>query len=430
MKALDTNMLVWVLVLAATIVPLTRVFGFLANRLGQPKVVGEIFSGVLLGVTLKSIFALQSGFTSSATYSTLLVMSQLGIVLLMSQLGMEFEFGVLKKNRRIRALVLIPAIGIAGAFTAGIFMGGWYMHVEGLPFSGPLLALCGILFSVTALPVLGRILVENHMQKTAVGVTTITVAAITDIFSWIMVGALMLFATNQAFQSLLFQVGMLGLIAVLLFKVIRPLFFYYVPAEKTSDWGIFAVISLVFLMAVAMECLGFCAVLGGFIAGVALHKHHEAHKQMDTRIMPFVNAVLVPIYFTVTGMRIDLGAFVSPSSLYWLLAFVLIASTSKILFSAVAAKLCNFSIFDSLKIGVLVNTKGLMELIVLNIAYDLGIIDGDLFSIMVLLAILTTVLTHPLTRVVDKCSKRFSGLTLNALTALEEKPVTNLSKTV
>lgn len=274
-----------------------------------------------------------------------------------------------------------------------------------------LMLICGISFSITALPILGRILIERNMEHSETGVTAIAAAGINDLIGWIALGAVVVFTSGQGAVQTLVKLVAIAVFLVVFFRCVRPWLVKRLQADTQhsallSDVHFGAIIGGVFVTAIITAWLGVFAIVGGFLVGTALYQCKALLEQWNLRMRPFVNIVLVPIFFFYTGMKIELGALVTAQDILWCLAWVLCACLSKGLSCAFAAKLAGFSLMDSLRIGTLLNTRALMELVVLNIAHSLGLMPPQLFSILVIMALVSTLITSPLLNAIQRFSAR------------------------
>jgi Kef-type K+ transport system membrane component KefB len=256
--------------------------------------------------------------------------------------------------------------------------------------------------SITALPVLGRIFFETGFARTRAGVIAISAAAINDVIGWMLLGAVALLITGS------FSFGWVGLrllslagIAAIAFVVVRPFLHRYFTAhlaenDRLKHTGISAVLVLLFLFAIATSRLGLHALIGGFIFGVCLHQHRAFVAEWRTRIGPLVNTLFLPIFFTHTGLRTDVGSLDSGSDVLQCIAICVLAFVCKYGGGFLGAKLAGESSRTAHILGICMNTRGLMELVVLNVGYELGILPPDIFTQLVYMAVITTLIATPL----------------------------------
>ncbi|MGP0172648.1 cation:proton antiporter [Pseudomonas sp. NCHU5208] len=393
--------LIVILIALASIVICGRLAGGVAVRYRQPRAVGEISGGILLGIALSALWPASSGYLHGHTGQVLSVMAQIGIVLMMFQVGMEFDFELLKRRQSKRAVFWIVLLGIPIPFLAGMLAATIYAASHAVENRLGLMLICGVAFSITALPILGRILLERNLQNTEAGVITITAAGLNDLLGWIILGAVVVFATGQDVHAIALQSGVIVLFLAVLFFGVRPLLVrYYLKQEHSdrglSDSGMGLLAGGVLLVGAFTAWLGIFAVVGGFLLGTSLYQCRGLLRQWNQKVTPFVNVVLVPIFFFYTGMKVELSAFSGSDEVLLCIGWVAAGCLSKGLSCALAARIAGLPSIESLRIGVLLNTRALMELVVLNIAHELGLVPQALFSVLVMLALVSTLITAPL----------------------------------
>ena len=401
-------LLYFTLLQLSIIVVVARLAGEIAVRLSQSRAVGEIVAGLMLGPSLFGLL-LPETFTyvfRSAPPEPMTIMSQIGLILLMFQIGLEFEFGHLKAGQNRKAVINISLMGLALPFAAGVLF-GWLSH----PYLAPQLNLLayelfvGTAFSITALPILGRILMELGLTRTRVGVIAISSAAINDVIGWLML-AVVTALTIAKFSPTGFAVK-IGLIAVyiaLCWWVVRPLLLrllrrFSADSGKLSPNLVGILIGAIFLSGMATYSLGIFAIFGGFMLGVLLHDQAAFTHAWRDKIGDFVVVFFLPIFFTYTGLRTDIGALSSPELWGWCALLLLLATVSKFGGCYFAARRSGMEPREAKAIGIMMNTRALMELVVINVGLDLGVIPPDVFTMLVIMAILSTVITTPALRI-------------------------------
>ena len=359
----------------------TRLVTVVVRRLGQTDVSGEILAGLLLGPSL--LGALFPNFMNelfpASTGTIFTGLAQVGLIFLMFQIGLEFEFQRhLGGNRR--SIVLISLVGLAVPFAMGYLSAPWF-HArlsEPVPLLGFQLFFA-VAMSITAIPVLGRILMELGLSHTRTAALTIGAAAIDDVSGWIILGAISLlvkgaFSWGWAVPRV---AGLVGYLALVFFVVRQPL--RRVIADHLSRYGAMRptfvpyIVVLLFASAAITSNLGVFAIIGGFVIGVAVHDDRHFAEEWKRRVSPIVWAFFLPIFFAYTGLRTDVGAIQGWRGLVTLLLIFAVAFSSKFGGAYVAARLVGEGQRSALTIGVSMNTRGLMELIVLNIGKDLGL---------------------------------------------------------
>lgn len=398
------ELLFMVLAQLVVIVVAARLGGRLAVRCGQTRVVGEIIVGLLLG---PSLFGAVLPTASAALFSPevappITVLSQIGLILLMFQIGLEFDFSHLLARHNRHAVAKVSAVGLALPFVLGIGFAGVSHVVLAPTIDAQAYALfIGTAFAITALPILGRIMLEFQMTRSVIGVIAISSAAINDVVGWLLLAGVTMIAVAD-FDAGSFALRLLGLAGyvVLSWCVLRPLLQSMLKRNAVSEQSlpldvVGFVIAAMFLSAMATYKLGIFAIFGGFMLGVLLHDHAGFVAAWRRQIGGFVMVFFLPIFFTYTGLRTDIGAL--QGSLWaWCGLLITLATFGKFYGCYVAARWAGLDPAQARVIGAMMNTRALMELVVINIGFDLGVIPASVFSMLVLMAIFSTVITTPL----------------------------------
>lgn len=401
------NLLFWTLLQLIVMVVAARCGNNIARRLGQPGAVGEIVAGLMLGPSLFGHFLPETslalfGATASAPIT---IISQIGLVLLMFQIGMDFEFGHLAQRRNRHGSLGITAASITVPFALGFMLGQlsaavFAPHVDATAYS----LFCGVGLAITAVPILGRILKEYDLTRTEIGVVAISAAALNDVTGWIMLAGISAYAAAQfSLNAMALQVGGIVLLAAVSWFGLRRgvhwlLAKFPVTAGEVPPNLMTIVIGFTFTMAICTYKLGIFAIFGGFLAGLLFHHDHAFVEAWRRQVGRFVLVFFLPVFFTYTGLRTNVLGLTTIADWGWALAFLTAAVLGKILPVFMAAKLARFSTGESAVLGALMNTRALMELIVLNIGYDLGLLPQNVFTMLVIMAVVTTVMTGPLLR--------------------------------
>jgi Kef-type K+ transport system membrane component KefB len=384
----------------------TRLVTWAVRRLGQTDVSGEILAGLLLGPSL--LGALFPDFMHAlfpaSTGPIFAGLAQVGLIFLMFQIGLEFEF-----QRHLggshRSIALISLIGLAAPFAMGYLSAPWF-HArlsEPVPLFGFQLFFA-VAMSITAIPVLGRIFMELGLAHTRTAALTIGAAAIDDVSGWIILGTISLLVKGAfSWGWAVPRIAGLAVYLALVFFVIRaPL--RRAVADHLARYGgmrltvVPYVVILLFVSAAITSNLGVSAIIGGFVIGVALHDDRRFVEEWKRRVSPIVWVFFLPIFFTYTGLRTDIGAIRGWSGLLTLVLVLAVAFVSKFGGAYAIARLVGEPHRSALTIGVCMNTRGLMELIVLNIGKDLGLLPTDVFSMLVIMALVSTFIATPLIR--------------------------------
>ena len=393
-----------VLVQLVVIIAAARLAGLLFRKLGQPSVCGEIAAGLILGPSLLGRFFPEAAHRifDPSVGPILAIISQLGLILLMFLIGLEFDFGHLNDNRR--TAVSISVAGIALPFTLGMAL-GFYMH-PALGLSGSSLNFALFMaaaMSITAIPILGRIMIELNLNRTRLGALTISAAALDDASGWIIL-ALVTAIVRSAFDptKMILMVSGVIVYGVVMFLVVRPVVCRWAREQVRKHDGqlnlntLAILLIMVFLSASITNLIGIFSIFGGFAMGAILFDEHEVREAILARLHDFVAVFFLPIFFTYTGLRTDIGSMTG-LGLWVFCAMVLAAAVlGKFGGCTLAARFSGMPWRESAIIGVMMNTRALMELIVINIGYDLGIIPKEVFFMLVFMAVVTTYMTTPL----------------------------------
>lgn len=393
-----------ILLQLAIIVAAGRLGGELAARFGQARVVGEMLVGILLGPTLFGAVApevFKSVFTDIPP-APMMVLSQIGLILLMFEIGMEFDFSLLAHNHHKRATTLVSIFGIVVPFSLGLVFGY---------FTAPLLAPgvnqvgCALFvataFSITALPTLGRILMEFRLTRAPIGVVAISAAAVNDVVGWLILMVVSALAISSfSFGNFAMRLGALAVYATFCWYLLRPALSHLIRIEARRNPGLSSnllacMLVLLFLSALSTYLIGIFAIFGGFMLGLLLHGEREFTEQWADKVGRFVQVLLLPVFFTFTGLRTNVGSLNTAMDWGWCLLLISVATLGKFGGGYIAARMAGSDHVSAKILGLLMNTRGLMELIVLNIGLDMGFISQKLFTMLVLMALVSNVMTTP-----------------------------------
>jgi Kef-type K+ transport system membrane component KefB len=401
-------LLFFTLLQLAVIVLAARAGGALALRCGQSAVVGEILVGVLLGPSLFGALAphaFEAVFRSTPA-EPLTILSQVGLLLLMFQIGLEFDFSHLAQRVHRRTVWAVAGAGLVAPFAIGAAFGALVpREVAGTDNRLGFVLFVATAFSITALPVMGRILVDFKMTRSPLGVIAISCAAINDVIGWLML-ALVSALSVSAFSAGPFALRVLGIVLVgaLAWWVLRPLLSRFVRRQMQGDPAVLpptlmgAMLACVFVAGMTTFQLGIFAIFGGFLMGVLLHRETAFVRAWHTRVGSFVNVFFVPIFFTLTGLRTDIGSLHDGPAWGWCALLIALATLAKLGACYAAARWVGLDPVRARIIGMLMNTRGLMELVVINVGLEMGMIGRQVFTMLVLMALFSTVITSPALR--------------------------------
>jgi Kef-type K+ transport system membrane component KefB len=394
-----TSLLLQLIVILTT----ARVCGWVLRYVGQPGVVGEMAAGLMLGpVVMGALFPeLHAQLFSKASLQGLSSLSTLGLVLFMFVVGLELRAakGVREQLRSagyvgVLSTVVPAALGIAIA-----------------PALHPMLAPAGVGFwpfalfiaaalSITAFPVMARILKDRGMTRTSFGQLSLGAAAVVDVFAWILLAFVVAMAgAGEGFHGLLKTT--LGMVVVLcvLFLGVKPAFAWLLrtkaPEGEPSITLMAALMIGLLASALATEWLHLHAVFGAFLFGACLPRDDRLLKSLTERIEPISIVVLMPLFFALAGLGTTSNAF-SGAGFGAMMLILAVAAFGKIAGGAIGARMAGYGWRDSLATGSLMNARGLMELIVMKIGLDAGLIGPELFTMLLVMALVTTAMTGPL----------------------------------
>lgn len=398
------QLLAFTLLQLALIILAARGAGNLACRLRQPRAVGEIVAGLLLGPSLLGAVAPVSfhWLFHSVDGSPLTVISQIGLILLMFQVGLEFDFAHLRDRRSRRAAVAVTAAGILCPFGLGLGY-GWLSAPTLAPAIDPLAysLFIAIALSITAVPILGRIMLEFDLHRSRLGVITITAAAANDAIGWVLLALVAAVATDRlSWLRLALQVGLLLGYLVIAWLLVRPLLLrllrhYSLRAGILPQSLLAWLLAVIFGSALLTSRLGIFAIFGGFLTGVLLHDQTTLVRAWKNRVEDLVSVFFLPIFFTYTGLRTDIGELGGGVLWGWFGLLLGLAVLGKFGGCYAGARCAGLTAAESRNIAIMMNTRALMELIVVNLGFDLGVIPRPVFTMLVLMALISTVMTAP-----------------------------------
>ena len=385
------------------VIALAQLAGRAFRRMGQPAVVGEIVVGILLGPSLLGLLAPQTFAFLFPTDSlgTLRLLSQVGVCLFMFCVGMELDVKQVRRNSYVA--LAVSHVSIAFPYLLGVLL-AYFLFSEfagaGTTFTAFALFM-GISMSITAFPVLARILQDRGMSRTFVGATALTCAAIDDATAWTILAFVVAIASATSLTSFSLNVVLILVFVVIMMLGVRRVLPHLLGQERMNQdapsHGTLAIIvCLVMAASLSTEVIGIHALFGAFLAGAVMPQVAGFREKIDKRISAVGSVLLLPLFFVFTGLRTPIGLLEDLEGWSICLLITAIATLGKLGGSAAAARFTGMNWRESLQLGALMNSRGLMELIALNIGYDLGILSPRIFTMLVIMAVLTTMMTAPL----------------------------------
>jgi Kef-type K+ transport system membrane component KefB len=390
------------LLLQIVVVLLTAlVCGWIARKLGQARVIGEIIGGILLGPSVFGRIAphLSLVIFPQSSFGSFEVLSTIGLILFLFLIGSELDYEHLRQQKMTATFtsaisILLPfvlALIVAPSFRARF----GFDDIGRLPFT----LFLGISMSITAFPVLARILEERGIQSTALGTTALMCAAVDDICAWLLLAvALTLIPSANNTTPISHRLLWLAAYLVVMAFVVRPIGKWLAKRQTSialSYEFLAAVLAVVLASAAATEAIGVHPLFGAFIAGVCFPRVPRWQSAVRTRLETIVSALLLPLFFALTGMRTRLDLLSGAGIWFWTMVVLIVAVAGKVGGAVLAARWTGHSWQNAWGLGALLNTRGLIELIVLNIAYNAHVFSPTLFTMLVVMALVTTLMTSP-----------------------------------
>jgi Kef-type K+ transport system membrane component KefB len=393
-----------------TILLAGRCMRWLFRKINQPAVVGEMAAGILLGASfLGHYFPEVSQFIFPLkSIDTLNLLSQIGLILFMFIVGLELDMGMLKG--KTNTAVVISHASIVAPFTLGVGL-AYYTYSSYAPAGVQFLSYAlfvGISMSITAFPVLARIIQERGLSKTNLGTIAITCAAADDVTAWCILALVIAIVKAGSVWSALYTILLAIGYVLLMLKVVKPILKR--PGKQVSGTHIPVTVLATYIVvligsAYLTDAIGIHALFGAFMAGIVMPSDMRFRNFFIEKIESVALFLLLPLFFVSTGLRTQIG-LLNTAEHWWLCGLILvIAVMAKFGVSSAAARYTGQSWKESLQIGALMNTRGLTELVVLNIGYDLGVITPQIFTMLVIMALTTTLMTGPLLNLINRIFK-------------------------
>ncbi len=399
---------VFMLIQMIIIIAASRALGYLFSKIGQPSVIGEITAGIVLGPSLLGQVWPEgmSLLFPADSIQMLGTLSQLGLILFMFVIGMELDFHQFKNKARSALLISHGTISLA--FLSGLLLSLFLFETFGNPEGGFLsfALFLGISFSVTAFPVLARVVFEKGLHKKNIGILALAAAAFDDVTAWCLLAGIIAFSEAGSALNMFYTLSLVGVFLLIVFLLIQPFFKrlgeIYATPENTNKTVVGLVFVVVFGFSLTTEILGIHALFGAFIAGLIMPSKVGFKQNLIDKIEDISLVMLLPLFFAYTGLRTDFSILFQENILSYALLIIAVAMSVKVGGGMLLAKFSGNSWKDSLILGTLLNTRGLMELIVLNIGYDMKILSSEMFTILVLMALSTTFMTGPILALIEK----------------------------
>lgn len=404
LNAMQANLghpLAILLIQIVTIILVARMFGWAFKKIGQPAVIGEIIAGIVLGPSLFGMYFPDFSATlfPAESFGNLKILSQFGLIMFMFVVGMELDLKVLRT--KAKDAVVISHASIIIPFALGLVL-AYFIYETFAPANVRFTSFglfMGIALSITAFPVLARILQERGINKTRLGSVVITCAAADDITAWCILAIVIAIVKAGTFVSALYTILAAVAYVLLMIKVVRPFLKrvgdLHAVRENLSKSVVAIFFLTLLLSSFATEVIGIHALFGAFMAGAIMPENTKFRSIFIEKVEDVALVLLLPIFFVYTGLRTEIGLLNDPYLWKVTGVIILVAVAGKFLGSAIAARFVGQNWKDSLIIGALMNTRGLMELVVLNIGYDLGVLTPQIFAMMVIMALATTMMTGP-----------------------------------
>jgi len=384
------------------IVGAARLCGAVLARLGQPRVVGEMLAGILLGPSVLGHFAptLSLALFPTESLPLLQALAQVGVLLFMFVVGLDLDIRQLRRHGRLAVITshasIIAPFLLGAALSLALYTRFAPAGVSFAPFA----LFMGAAMSVTAFPVLARILSDRGLTRTPLGVLAIACAAVDDVTAWCILAAVVVVARAGALSELGPTIAGTAVYLLVMFTLVRRLLGALVRRslahEGRAEWLLAAVMLVALASAWTTERLGIHALFGAFLVGALMPSTEPVVAALVDRLRDLMVVLLLPVYFAFTGLRTAMALLSDPTMWAVCAAVLLVAILGKLGGTALAARTMGMPWRQSIALGALMNTRGLMELVILNVGLDIGVISPALFTMMVIMALVTTAITTPL----------------------------------
>lgn len=404
------NSLSILLLQLVVIIVLARLVGRLFLRIGQPPVLGEIVAGIILGPSLLGLLSPQTMtfLFPASSMETLKLLSQIGVALFMFVIGIDMDVRHLRQRAHTAIMVSHASIVVPFFLGAALSLLLYRSLAPAKISFTPFALFMGIAMSITAFPVLARILEDRGMSQTYLGSIALTCAAVDDVTAWCMLALVIAIAQSGSVAASFLTIALALCFICIMLLLVKPQLarlFAALSKGKTESAGrypqesrslVAGILAFVLTCALLTEAIGIHALFGAFLAGVVMPSSAGLRMLLKEKLETFSAVVLLPLFFAFTGLRMQISLLNDWES--WIIGavIVVVAIAGKLGASMLMARWTGMNWRDSFSLGVLMNTRGLVELIVLNIGYDLGILSARAFAMLVLMALITTFMTGPM----------------------------------
>jgi len=384
------------------IITAAKICGSIFRRIGQPPVMGEMVAGIALGPSLLGALApnVSAFLFPPSSLGTIGVLSQIGVTLFMFIVGVDLDLQHLRE--RASAAIMVSHASIVVPFLLGAALSIALYPSLSAPNTAfaPFALFIGTAMSITAFPVLARILKDKDLTQSPLGNIALACASIDDVTAWCILAFVIAISKSGGLNDVALTIGLTILFIVGMLVLVKPNLERLIT-KQMKDGGhsrlvISEILAFALMCAWITETIGIHALFGGFLAGVVMPSNAAVQSFLKNKIEAFSSAILLPLFFVFTGLRTQVALLNDRNSWIVCLAIIAVAVIGKLGGSMLMARWTKMSWRDSTAIGVLMNTRGLIELVVLNIGYDLGILSGRIFVMMVIMALVTTFMTAPL----------------------------------
>lgn len=379
-----------VLLAVGVVVVGVRIVGWLMARAGQPPVLGEITAGIVLGPSVLGLLlpGAESYLFPRQVIGALGILAELGLILFVFLIGLELDLAAVRGHGR--RVVLISQTSILFPVLLAVPLSlllypSWGADVSRLGFT----LFFATALSITAFPVLARLLRETGLLRTRIGVLCLLCAAVNDAMAWCLLAVVVAVVNASGPADVIFTIGCTVALVIVMLTVVRPLL------ARLTDPPLWSVLAVLVLCSWASDKIGVNAVFGAFLAGSVMPRESDWQHVVQERMEDVVSSLLLPIFFVLVGLSTRIDELTSAGS--WLILGVImcVAVIGKLGGSATAARLAGESWTDAITVGVLMNTRGLTEIVVLSVGLQLGLITSTMFTMLVVMALATTVMAAP-----------------------------------